>query len=378
MLEIDHSLLEQIEKLELSEINNQWRSAMKASGWKIYTDRERWTVKSWRETEGEDIQIRRAKLLACVLDNIEINIHLFDEIVGRPTPGVIGCATAIDCCGDYIADIWRDDGTINATMDASAVLSAEDIQILRESSRVFSGKTFPEMSNKAWEALVGSWVKDVEAAKLKDPAIDGGITGQATSTLNWTKILRMGLRGYINEARRHIDTFVAAQDRDVNKVYFWNSVIIVLEAVIRHAHRYSGLATKMATETSDATIKARLLKIADICMHVPEFPPRSFHEALQAMQFCNLAKMLENPCQGNCHWGRADQYLYTFFTNDLKNGVALNDLSSKLADLIGRWGTQTFVANETQKESHQINFGINNVMLGGYNKYSEDCSNELS
>ena len=117
---IDQALLDKIEALELSENNLAWRSAMRAAGYKVYADRERWTVKSWLETVGEDIQIRRAKLLACVLDNIEIKIHDFDEIVGRPTPGVIGCATAIDTCGDYIPDIWSDKGSISATMDAEA------------------------------------------------------------------------------------------------------------------------------------------------------------------------------------------------------------------------------------------------------------------
>ena len=375
---IDSELLESIDKLELSELNSQWRRAMKASGWMIYADRERWTVKSWLETEGEDIQIRRAKLLACVLDNIKIKIHPFDEIAGRPTPGVIGCATALDCCGDYIGDIWRDDGVINATLDASSVLGADDIRVLRESASVFGGKAFPEMAHKAWAALVGDWVKNVEAAKLKDPGIETGITGQATSTLNWPKILRVGLRGYIEEAKRHIDEYTIEQGKDVNKVYFWNSVIIVLEAVIRHAHRYAELAKKMAADAGSADEKARLLEISNVCMYVPEHPARTFHEALQSMQFCNLGKMLENPTQNNCHWGRADQYLYSLFINDLRNGVALEDISSKLADLIGRWGTQTFIANGTQKESHQINFGINSFMLGGYNKYSEDCSNELS
>jgi pyruvate-formate lyase len=49
-----------------------------------------------------------------------------------------------------------------------------------------------------------------------------------------------------------------------------------------------------------------------------------------------------------------------------------------LAELIGRWGTQTFVSNESTKESHQINFGINNAMIGGVDPSGADCSNELS
>ena len=49
---IDFKLLEQIDKITLSEKNKEWRKAMKASGWRVSPDRERWTVKSWKETEG--------------------------------------------------------------------------------------------------------------------------------------------------------------------------------------------------------------------------------------------------------------------------------------------------------------------------------------
>jgi formate C-acetyltransferase len=376
--QIDASLLEQIDALELSEANLAWKAAMKAEPWKISADRERWTVASWRETEGEDIQIRRAKLLEKILDNIEINIHPFDEIVGRPTVGVIGCATAFDVCGDYIPSIWNDDGVINATLDAKAQIDSESLAILRESARTFSGRSAQEMCYKAFYELYGDWPKDIEAAKLKDPSLDAMITGQATSTLSWEKILRVGLRGYIDECRMHIDAYKAGSGTDVDKLYFWRSAVIVLEAVIRYAKRYAALAREMAAASDDRNERLRLSELACVCECVPENPAQSFREALQSMQFCNLGKMLENPIQNNCHWGRADQYLYRFFTDDLKKGVPLDVLASQLADLIARWGTQTFVSSETARESHQINFGINNVMVGGLGKDHEDKTNELS
>ena len=375
---VNFSLLEKIDTIELSEVNKQWRAAVKDAGWRIYTDRERWTVKSWNESKGEDLQIRRAKLVACVLGNLEIKIHDFDEIVGRPTPGVIGCQTAIDVCGDYIPAIWNDTGEVDATLDASVQMDEESLNILRTSAKLFRGNTAPEMTYKAWFELAGTWAKDVEEAKLKDPSLDSAITGQSTSTLSWNKILRTGLRGYINEAQEKIDDFIASGDFDVSKLYFWKSAIIVLEAVIRHAKRYALEARKMAHRTDDETVKLHWEAVAEVCEYVPENPPRTFHEALQCMQFCNLGKMLENPIQNNCHWGRADQYLYPFFKRDLERGVPLERLASLLADLIGRWGTQTFVSSATQKESHQINFGINNMMLGGLGQDHEDSTNELS
>ena len=375
---IDRKLLDKIEGLELSENNKAWRAAMRAAGWRIYADRERWTVKSWKETEGEDIQIRRAKLLACVLDNIGISILPYDEIVGRPTPWVIGCCTNFDVSGDYIPDIWTDKGSIDATLDANAAIDAESLEILRTSARLFKNQSFVTATRRAWDQFYGTWLKDVYDAKMKDPGIDSALTPQSSSTLSWSKILRVGLRGYIEEAQRHIDEYIRDKGTDADKLYFWQSAIIVLEAAIRYANRYADLAEQMAAAETDEAKKAKLTKIAAVCRYVPEHPARTFHEALQSMQFCNLAKMLECPQQNNCHWGRADQYLYKFFISDYENGVPLEEMASQLADLIGRWGTQTMCANSSQKESHQIDFGINNMMLGGYDRFGEDSSNELT
>ena len=111
-------------------------------------------------------------------------------------------------CGDSIPDIWNDDGSISATLDATAKVDSDTIEILRESVRTFRGQTFPEMTYKAWQQLVGSWAQDAEEAKLKDPGLDAGITGQSTSTLSWSKILRVGLKGYINAVSyTHLDVY---------------------------------------------------------------------------------------------------------------------------------------------------------------------------
>ena len=378
MYEIDRSLLSRIDGLDLSDRNKRWRAAMKAAPWRVYVDRERLAIESWKETEGEDLEIRTARMLKKVMDNIPIRIHGFDEIVGRPTPGVIGCQTAINTCGDYIHDIWNDDGVIGVTLDASAILNREELEVLREAVRLFEPNCMPRRTYEAWRELVGDWAEQAEAAKLKDPGLQNGITGQSTSTLDWPNILPVGLKEYIRRCREHIDAYIAENGTDVNKVYFWRASIIVLQAVIDHSRRYARLALEMARETKDAAEKARLIRIAETCEYVPENPPRTFHEALQFMEMCSLGKYFENPMQNNSHWGRADQYLYGYFKNDLANGVPLEEIASDLADMIGRWGTQTFVSDDMNKETHQINFGINNVMVGGLGQDHTDMSNELS
>ena len=112
--------------------------------------------------------------------------------------------------------------------------------------------------------------------------------------------------------------------------------------------------------------KAELLQIAGICEHVPEHPARTFHEALQSMAIVGVCKLYEHPMHNNPQWGRGDQYLYPYFIRDINSGtITLEKAAELLAELVGRWGTQTFVASESLKESHQINFGINNIMIGG-------------
>src|SRR5690554_661469 len=101
---VNEQLLEHIDDLKLSDRICRWREAMKAAPWKLYAEREKYTVQSWKATEGEDVQLRRAKLFKNVVENIEIAIHDYDIIVGRPTPGVIGACTSIDVCGNYIPD----------------------------------------------------------------------------------------------------------------------------------------------------------------------------------------------------------------------------------------------------------------------------------
>ena len=194
MYEIDHSLLPRIDELDLSERNKKWRAAMKAAPWRVYVDRERLAVESWKETEGEDLEIRIAKMLKKIMDNVPIKIHEFDEIDGRPTPGVIGCQTAINVCGDYIHDIWNDDGVIGVTLDATAVLSREELEVLREAVRIFEPVCMPHKTYAAWRELVGDWAENAEAAKLKDPAFRTASPARAPRRFTLRKFSRSALK----------------------------------------------------------------------------------------------------------------------------------------------------------------------------------------
>jgi hypothetical protein len=133
-IQVDEGILQKIDSLTLSDRLLKWRMAVKEAPYRLFTDRQRLATEAWKATEGEDLELRRAKLFKHIAENIEIKIHDFDVIAGRMTPGIVGAYTAIDVCGDYIEDIWKDDNKIGLTMNASTTLSSEDIEILREAA----------------------------------------------------------------------------------------------------------------------------------------------------------------------------------------------------------------------------------------------------
>ncbi len=74
----------------------------------------------------------------------------------------------------------------------------------------------------------------------------------------------------------------------------------------------------MAEKEADEARKAELLEISRICRQVPEFPAKSFREALQCMAIIGVCKNYENPMHNNPQWGRGDQYLYPYFITGYK------------------------------------------------------------
>ena len=200
-------------------------------------------VESWKETEGEDIELRRAKLFKKVVNGVPIAIHDFDVIVGRETEHLVAAPVFPDETGDSIPGLWAEDDDVGGLLFRGA-LSAEDKQVLRECVRFFAGKTAPDHVKTAWAALVGTWAEDVTDAKCTDPTPDSGYYPGITCRGMWEKIFAKGLRGIIEEAEASIEQFKEARGIDIDKVYFWQSAVIVCEAMIAYSRRYADVGPR--------------------------------------------------------------------------------------------------------------------------------------
>ncbi len=187
-------LLDRIDNLPLSQRLFRIKDAMFSAPRIISVDRARLAMESWKETEGEDIEIRRARLFRKVLEGVPLAIHDFDLVVGRETEHLIGAPVFVDETGDCIPGLWKEGDGLSRGMLFSGKDSQADKNVLRECSRFFAGKTAPDHVKDAWYSIVGSWAQDVTDAKGADPTPDSGYFPGITCKGMWEKILSHGLR----------------------------------------------------------------------------------------------------------------------------------------------------------------------------------------
>ncbi|MBR0106659.1 MAG: hypothetical protein IJM13_05510, partial [Lachnospiraceae bacterium] len=376
--EVNTDILNEIEKTALDPRRVAWREAIKTAPYRMYTDRQKYATISWKETAGQDLELRRARLVQKIAENVAIDILDYDFIVGRIGPGIVGNYTEIDICGDYLDGLWSEEG-IQSTLHDNVRLSEEELEDLREAVRTFKNQNPVDCVNKVFEETLGEWPRDVVTARLKDPDLSSGNFGNCTNTFDFEKILRVGVKGYREEAQRHIDEYLAEMTQESEKFIFWKAAVIICDAAIAVAHRYAALAREKAAAEADPARKAELLDIAETCEYVPENPARNFREALQSMVLVGLMKAFEHPMHNQPHWGRGDTYLYPFFKHDIESGaITAQDALNMLAEVIGRWGTQLQVQSNLHKQTHQITYGINSMNLGGIGPDGVENANELS
>ena len=156
---------------------------------------------------------------------------------------------------------------------------------------------------------------------------------------DYYNLINRGYRWYIDECKAKIAAQTETDIEALNRKNNWESFIIVMEALIDHAHRYADLADKMAAECDNEERRQELRTMAENCRVVPEFAPKTFHQGVQLVWFTHLAFMLEGNGHNHC-LGRFDQYMYPLYQADLARGVSedfmsdlVNELKLKVSEL---------------------------------------------
>ena len=138
------------------------------------------------------------------------------------------------------------------------------------------------------------------------------------SNADFGQIIRDGIRGYlaqIGESRKH-------HAGDTEKMIFLYAMEKTCHGIIEWAEKCALTARGEAEKTADPQRKAELLNSYEILSRVPEYPARTFAEAVQSVFLC--WHFLPDSI------GLADRYLRPFYDRELAEGSLTRDEAKEL------------------------------------------------
>ncbi|MFQ5900068.1 MAG: pyruvate formate lyase family protein [Thermodesulfobacteriota bacterium] len=190
---------------------------------------------------------------------------------------------------------------------------------------------------------------------------------------DFSKVIKIGLRGIIDEAKEKRDI-----TSDPSKRAFYTAISEVLEGIIAYSRNLSAKAGELADKCSDPVLKKELLDIAEVNRHVPEFPARTFREGLTSVWICWTAIHLENPNIG-LSLGRLDQILYDLYQKDIKNGtIDIQDAIELICCLWLKIGDHVPPIPDAAEQLFGGTGSNQAITIGGVDKDGKDAVNDLT
>jgi formate C-acetyltransferase len=336
----------------------------------LFAERAVSATRSYRETEGEPIAIRRAKMVRRILEDHPVVIQDGELIVGTKTRRPRGSPVfpEVNCA-------W-----VERDLDRLATRSNTPFLVDEETRRVLRDEVFPywrgrQVHDRLLEAVTPAmWRAD-----------DRGVVyhyfrSRTIGHINagYAKVLGRGMIGIRADALR----VLGALDRDdasyARRQQFLESVVIACDATVSFARRYAAAARHLAGSAPDDGRRAELLVIAAICERVPAEPARSFHDALQAFWFTHLVLNLET--DGHAFGpGRFDQYLYPYYRRSIDSGELTQDEAQELLDLLWvKFDEITLAKDSGEAQTSSSYPEFQNLNIGGLTRDGRDATNELS
>jgi formate C-acetyltransferase len=348
-----------------------------------YVDIERalYFTRSMKETEGELLTLRWAKALRHVAENITVYITPDQLLAGRV--GKLGRYGILypEIDGDFYSEVMKD--LPNRAKSPFRISDAVMKILVEEIAPYWEGKTYHEHLNKVLpQEIRGVTYHDERGLKSKFVVSE---TSSYRSALQWVpdygKVLERGFRDLQREARERLAALEPTNSRDMwDKKPFLEAMIIVCDAVMIWASRHVTLARRLAAEETDPGRKAELLRIAEICAHVPAHPARNFREAMQCQWFVQMFSRIEQKASAIISNGRMDQYLFPFYEADIRSGAITRDEARELLECM--WVDMAqfidLYINPTGNEFQEGYAHWEAVTIGGQTPDGEDATNDLS
>lgn len=359
---------------EYERIQKQREEIIKADRY-LCIERAKIVTKSYKETEGLSMPIRRAKALEKILKEMSVYILDGELLVGMPSSRLRGAEFFPE-----MSIYWLEE-----EIDTFSTRTQDPHLVLEEDKKVLREEIFPYWRGKDFYSIFNKNLPE----EIKHSRDKGGVftiliherAGLGHVVPNYRNILEKGFLNIIDEIDENIKS-LSLDSPDSQEIYeqldYWNAMKICCNAAIDFAKRYADEAERLAKKEKDQKRKNELLEIARVCRKVPANPAKTWHEALQSLWFCQLIPQIES----NVHsisLGRFDQYMYPYLIKDLENGsISKVEAQELLESLFLKLNHPSFL---TDKEFGMYTPGyivFQNLTVGGMNENGIDATNELS
>lgn len=340
----------------------------------ITTYRARAITKIAKENPGMPKIMLRAKCFRYCCETAPLVIQDDELIVGAPNGAPRAGAFSPD-----IAWRWMEDeiDTIGTRPQDPFFISDEDKRIMRNELFPFwKGKSVDEHCEDQYREA-GVWTLSGESyvSDCSYHALNGG----GDSNPGYDVILmKKGMLDIQQEAKDHLAKLDYQNPDDIEKIYFYKSIIDTTEGVMIYAKRLSDYAAELAAKETNPKRKAELLKISEVNARVPAHKPRTFWEAIQAVWTIESLLVVEEN-QTGMSIGRVDQYMYPFFKEDKESGRMTEYEAFELAGcMLIKMSEMMWVTSEGGSKFFAGYQPFVNMCVGGVTRDGRDATNDLT
>ncbi|KKI00015.1 formate acetyltransferase, partial [Methanosarcina sp. 1.H.T.1A.1] len=340
----------------------------------ITTYRARAITKIASENPGMPKILLRAKCFKYCCETAPLVIQDNELIVGSPCGAPRAGAFSPD-----IAWRWMEDeiDTIGTRLQDPFYISEEDKKIMREELFPYwKGKSVDEHCEDqyreagVWELSGESFVSDCSYHALNG----GGDSCPGYDVI----LMKKGMKDIQREAREHLEKLDYDNPEDIDKIYFYKSVIDTTEGIMTYAKRLSEYAAELAAKETDPKRKAELMKISEVNAKVPANKPGTFWEAIQAVWTIESLLVVEEN-QTGMSLGRVDQYMYPFYKADIEDGRMTEFEAFELAGcMLIKMSEMMWITSEGGSKFFAGYQPFVNMTVGGVTREGRDATNELT
>ncbi len=336
--------------------------------------RARAITKIAKENPGMPKSVLRGKCFKYCCETAPLVIQENELIVGSPNGAPRAGAFSPDIAWRWVAEELD---TMGTRPQDPFYVSEEDKKIMREELFPFwEGQSVDEHCEQQfreaglWELSGESYVSDCSYH-----AVNGG----GDSNPGYDVILmKKGMLDIQQEAKDHLEKLDYENPEDIDKIYYYKSLIDTTQGVMIYAKRLSEYACELAAKETNPQRKAELEKISAVNARVPAHKPETFWEAIQAVWTIESLLVVEEN-QTGMSIGRVDQYMYPFFKADLEAGRMTEYEAFDLAGcMLVKMSEMMWLLSEEGAKYFAGYQPFVNMCVGGVTREGLDATNDLT